>query len=132
MTDCKDPGSDSWCCSDGGKSCDCSKGNVTFPGARSLVSTIPYPKSSATSSSEANLLQAQDLSFDLLRLTSRNDSFVNIKRQNLLIFLLWVCLFRFLFGDFLFTPVGFSGAIIDRDDLIRHASYDGRVYTKIK
>lgn len=135
MIDCKAIDSDSWCCSVGGKSCDCSKSNITFPGAPSLVSTIPYPKSSATTSSEANLISVRDLSYSKLMLTSRNDSFAVVKRHCLLIFLL-ICLFvsliRFFFGNSLFSIVGFSGANIDFDDLTRHTDCVSHVSTKIK
>lgn len=56
MTDCKDPTSDSWCCSADGKNgdpCDCASSNVTFPGARSLVSTIDFPGKASSTSSRA-------------------------------------------------------------------------------
>lgn len=44
LNECLDVNADSWCCAESQKTCDCSKGNVTLPGKRSLVSTIPYPK----------------------------------------------------------------------------------------
>lgn len=53
MKDCLDLNADSWCCLEGQTTCDCSKGNVTFPDKRSLVSKIPYPNTTSTTLSSA-------------------------------------------------------------------------------
>lgn len=63
LKDCLDLNADSWCCLESQKTCDCSKGNVTFPGKRSLVSTIPYPDATFTALSSAKSSTSKAIGF---------------------------------------------------------------------
>lgn len=63
MKDCLDLNADSWCCYESQQTCDCSKGNVTLPGKRSLVSKIPYPDATLTTLSSAKSSISMEIGF---------------------------------------------------------------------